>query len=414
MDYAIEFSNVWKRFRRGEKAAFIRDIIPNTWNRFTGRNKALTEDHFFWALKDVSLQVKKGEMLGIVGSNGAGKTTMLSLISRILKPNKGTITTRGRISCLVIAGAGFQMDFTGRENIYLTGSLMGMRKNEIDKKFDSIVEFAGYEFPGYEKFIDTPMRYYSSGMFARLGFAIAAHVDPDVLLMDEILAAGDFIFQQRCFEYMNDLKRNGTTVLLVSHDTYPIMTYCNRAIYLKDSHIMADGDPCEIVRFYEHECSKQARFGITDTVPGQGAGEIAMLSNVRFEYVNRKSDGLGLVYGQPIEGSFDYKYSRLPLEDMTFSLVVYRKVDGHLCFRVLSYMHDRPPSKRDGHVKFKIAQHNLLPGDYVFDIEMRSLKSNTPLAVYREQEISIEHSGKYLSSQLCGVYQPGGIHWDLG
>ncbi len=413
MDCALEFNDIWKRFRRGQRTAFIRDAVPRAFSRLWKGRACPADENFFWALKGISFRLEKGKMLGVIGPNGAGKTTILNLLAGILEPNKGDIRINGRISCLIIAGAGFQNEFTGRENIYLNGAIMGMRKKEIDRKFDSIVEFAGYGFPGYEKFIDTPLKWYSSGMFVRLGFAIAAHVAPDILLVDEILAVGNAMFQKRCFEYMNDLKRNGTTVVLVSHNMYHIVNYCDRAIFIKDSKINADGEPSKVVTAFEHASYKEARFGSSETAPAQDIGSLAMLDNVRIENAKKTGDGLILAYGQGIELGLDYECLEFPPEDLVFSMTAYRKNDACACFRVLSHMYDCHPKRGKGHVKLTVKDHNLLPGGYVFCVEIRSINSDLPLAIYREEDVLIEDAGKYLTPRSCGVYQPGSVCWDI-
>ncbi len=186
-DTAIEFNGIWKKFAMGEKFDSLRDLIPSLAKLLFSRNyRGELQKREFWALKDVSFQVRRGEALGIIGPNGSGKSTALKLLSGILKPDKGSLQLRGRLGALIELGAGFHPDLTGRENIYLNGAILGMKKSEIDKKFDEIVEFSELR-----DFLDTPVKRYSTGMYARLGFSVAAHVDPDVLLVDEVLSVGD-------------------------------------------------------------------------------------------------------------------------------------------------------------------------------------------------------------------------------
>src|SRR3972149_3170778 len=195
----LELTNVSKKFRKGEYYDCLRDLIPAMAARFMRREKEdqLSKDEF-WALKDVSIRVSKGEAFGIIGPNGAGKSTLLKLLCGIMKPNLGEIRVSGTLSALIEVGAGFHPDLTGRENIFLNGTILGMKKEDIKGKFDEIVSFSGLE-----SFIDTPVKRYSSGMYARLGFSVAAHVDPDILLVDEVLSVGDYGFQKRCFETMH-------------------------------------------------------------------------------------------------------------------------------------------------------------------------------------------------------------------
>lgn len=201
-----------------------------------------------WAVKDLSFEVKRGEALGIIGPNGSGKTTVLKLLSNVTKQTSGTIVTEGRVSALIELGAGFHPDLSGRENVYLNGSILGLKKSEIDKKFDAIVAFSGIE-----KFIDTPVKYYSSGMYVRLGFSVAAHVDPDILLIDEVLAVGDMAFKRKSFRKMTELRNNtDTTIVFVSHDLRSVETVCKNTIFLLDGKSISYGTTADIIMDYQN------------------------------------------------------------------------------------------------------------------------------------------------------------------
>src|ERR1700694_5860151 len=191
-----------------------------------------------WALRDISFEVKEGEALGIVGHNGAGKTTMLKLLSSITAPTRGQITIRGRLAALVEVSSGFQPELTGRENIFLHGAMLGMRRAEIARKLSSIVEFSGVG-----QYIDVPVKRYSSGMYVRLGFSIAAHLDPDILLLDEVLAVGDLAFQVKCLERIAELGKDGRTMVFISHDLAAVYLPCDRALLLSHGSILSDGPP---------------------------------------------------------------------------------------------------------------------------------------------------------------------------
>lgn len=200
----------------------------------------------FWALKDVSFSVQKGEVIGIIGPNGAGKSTLLKILSQITPPTEGEIILRGRVGSLLEVGTGFHPELTGRENIFLNGAILGMKKKEIAKKFDEIVEFAGIE-----KFLDTPVKYYSSGMYVRLAFSVAAHMEPDILIIDEVLAVGDIEFQKKCLGKMEDItKQNGRTILFVSHNMGAIQSLCSRCVLLNHGQITMVGKTSEVVNFY--------------------------------------------------------------------------------------------------------------------------------------------------------------------
>ena len=200
-----------------------------------------------WALQDISFEVKHGEALGIVGHNGAGKTTILKLLSSITAPTRGQITIRGRLAALIEVGSGFHPELTGRENVYLHGAMLGMRRPEISRKMESIIEFSGVE-----KYIDQPVKRYSSGMYVRLGFSVAAHLEPDIVLLDEVLAVGDVAFQAKCLDRIAALRKDGGTIVLVSHDLASIYRLCDRAILLDRGRVVMDGAPRAVVDMYQN------------------------------------------------------------------------------------------------------------------------------------------------------------------
>lgn len=241
---AVRMDHVSKRFRKGEIHDSLRDLIPALVGRLRGKApKESPRD--FWALKDISFEVPQGQAFGIVGPNGAGKSTMLKLLSRIMKPTSGTFEVFGRLSALIEVAAGFHQDLTGRENVMLSGAIYGMSKREIASKFDEIVAFSGLE-----DFIDTPVKRYSSGMYARLGFSVAAHVNPDVLIVDEVLSVGDHAFQKRCMDKMREIIRSGATVLFVSHNLTAVTEFCTRCLLLQRGQTVMIGSAEEVMRKY--------------------------------------------------------------------------------------------------------------------------------------------------------------------
>jgi lipopolysaccharide transport system ATP-binding protein len=243
---AVVFDRVWKKFFRGERHDSLRDAVTALVTRpFTRRRDQDLEAKEFWALRDVSFAVEPGEALGIIGPNGAGKSTTLKLLTRILKPTRGACRVRGRVGALIEISAGFHPDLTGRENLYLQGAILGMPRREVSRKIDAIIDFAGIR-----DFIDTPVKRYSSGMNARLGFAIAAHVDPDVLLIDEVLAVGDFMFQQKCYERLADFRRQGAAIVFVSHNMQAIVSLCDRAMLLRPGREPVVGPVGEVAAAY--------------------------------------------------------------------------------------------------------------------------------------------------------------------
>lgn len=236
-------------------------------NGFNGKDKAFdieTPPGTFWALYDINLEIKQGEVLGIIGSNGAGKSTLLKILSRVTSPTKGHVELRGRVGSLLEVGTGFHPELTGRENIYLNGAILGMRKIEIDKKFDEITEFSGVT-----KFIDTPVKRYSSGMYVRLAFGVAAHLEPEILLIDEVLAVGDVGFQKKCLGKMQNVARQGRTVLFVSHNMGAIRQLCTACVWIDEGRIKEYGAPPLVIDSYfkSGEKSKQAAEVVFDENP---------------------------------------------------------------------------------------------------------------------------------------------------
>lgn len=242
----IQAEGLGKLYRRG---LVMDEGLRHTLDRFVKSPLAALrrkKDETFWALKDVSLEVKEGEVLGLIGRNGAGKTTLLKILSRITKPTTGWAEIHGRVGSLLEVGTGFHPELTGRENTYLSGAILGMSKREIERKFDEIVAFAELE-----KFIDTPVKHYSSGMYVRLAFAVAAHLEPEILLVDEVLAVGDIRFQKKCLGKMGDVARAGRTVVLVSHQLNQIRRLCHRVVWVDDGSVRLNGNTHEVVAAYE-------------------------------------------------------------------------------------------------------------------------------------------------------------------
>lgn len=246
-DASIVFDGVWKKFRLGERHDSLRDLLPALARRLTSGRAPEGElaKREFWALQDLSFEVAAGQALGILGPNGAGKSTVLKLLTRILRPTRGRSEVHGRVGALIEIGAGFHPDLTGRENVYLQGAIMGMKRAEVSRKFDEIVAFAGVA-----EFIDTQVKRYSSGMNARLGFSIAAHMDPDVLIIDEVLSVGDYAFQNKAFERIQAIVERGTPVVVVSHQLERIATLCNEAVLLDRGRVVRRGSPAECIAEY--------------------------------------------------------------------------------------------------------------------------------------------------------------------
>ena len=254
MGTALEVNHVWKKFNRGEFNDSLRDAIPAMFKSLVGLgpSRAELQKNEFWALKDVDFKVEEGESVALIGHNGAGKSTLLKIFSKILKPNRGSIKVNGRLRSLIEIGSGFHGDLTGRENIFLNGSILGMSRKEIKSKFDAIVDFAGIE-----EFLDMPVKRYSSGMYARLGFAVAAHLEPDILIVDEVLSVGDIAFQKKCLGKMNEVTKEGRTVVFVSHNMTAVRNLCPRSILFDHGNMLADGNTEDVLKKYFQQLRQQ-------------------------------------------------------------------------------------------------------------------------------------------------------------
>jgi ABC-type polysaccharide/polyol phosphate transport system ATPase subunit len=315
-EIALEFDGVWKKFKRGEIHNSLRDLLPALTKGFFSVNGAgELQQREFWALQDINFQVYRGEAFGIIGSNGAGKSTALKLISRILHPNSGRITTKGRLSALIEVGAGFHPDLTGRENVYLNAAILGMNRREIARKFDEIVEFAGVA-----DFIDTPVKRYSSGMYARLGFAVAAHVDPEILVVDEVLSVGDMQFQEKCFERMRSVVSAGTTVIFVSHNLQAIEMLCKRSMLLTKGKISEIGPTRIVLRRYIREIQGGTGF----------SKDKSLIGNVRLEDNSERAvESFGPGDRAALKFTLD---TSIPIQECILAFIIQNVTDGQtLC-----------------------------------------------------------------------------------
>jgi lipopolysaccharide transport system ATP-binding protein len=265
-EYAFRMDRVFKRFRKGERHDSLRDLLPALLKRAVRRDqeRALSAEEF-WVLNDITFDVPRGQTLGIIGHNGAGKSTMLKHLSGIMEPTRGRIEVHGRLSALIEVGAGFHPDLTGRENVFLNGIILGMNRAEITRKFDEIVSFAGIE-----EFIDTPVKRYSSGMFARLGFSVAAHLEPDILVIDEVLSVGDTAFQRKGLEKMRAIARSGATAIFVSHNLQAVADFCERTILLDHGRLVADGPTDAVLRQYLDSAASNADRQVAGPIRVQG------------------------------------------------------------------------------------------------------------------------------------------------
>ncbi len=291
-DLALRVEGLSKSFRLGHRSSLHRfsKRLETLVSRITGqplpstKSEAAVEsshnrDDTFWALKDVTFEVNQGEVIGLVGPNGAGKSTLLKLLSRIMYPTHGRMEIRGRVRSILEVGTGFHHDLTGRENIFLNGAILGMSRSEIQQKFDEIVAFSEVD-----RFLDTAVKYYSSGMYVRLAFAVAAHLEPDILIVDEVLAVGDSSFQQKCIGKMGESSRQGKTVLIVSHRLPVTITLCHRAVLLEGGQVTAIGSAIDVVRQYMtnvRSASGEVVWNSMDTAPGNESVRLNRISIIQ-------------------------------------------------------------------------------------------------------------------------------------
>jgi lipopolysaccharide transport system ATP-binding protein len=282
MSVAIEVQALSKRYRLGEyHAAYgsLRETLVHAAKRITGKEH-LSPRSEIWALRDVSFEVPEGQVLGVIGRNGAGKSTLLKILTRIATPTSGRAEIRGRVGSLLEVGTGFNQELTGRENIYLNGAILGMKRKEIESRFDDIVEFSGVE-----RFIDTPVKRYSSGMYVRLAFAVAAHLEPEILFVDEVLSVGDAEFQRRCLGRMEELANTGRTVVFVSHTLPAVAQLCDRAIWIDSGRIVGDGPAAETIATYLHQthAAGTERVFTAETAPGNDLARIRAIKALPHE-----------------------------------------------------------------------------------------------------------------------------------
>ena len=279
----IRIEGLSKQYRLGGKQALVNTLRDTLADVFVAPFRRLgsvirgqapnsaNSDPIIWALKDVSFDVRRGEVLGIIGRNGAGKTTLLKIISCITEPTEGCARIRGRVGSLLEVGTGFHSELTGRENIYLSGSILGMKRAEIDFKFDQIVEFSGVA-----KFLDTPVKHYSSGMYVRLGFAVAAHLEPEILIVDEVLAVGDAAFQRKCLAKMDEISKAGQTVLFVSHNMGLIQSLCQRVVVLRNGSVYADDNTSTAVAAYLQTLEEISSENLLERTERRGKGKVRL------------------------------------------------------------------------------------------------------------------------------------------
>ena len=408
---SIEIDHLAKRYRLGvlEQATQIREKLLELLKHPFGRPQ--DESDWLWALRDVSFSAVKGEVIGIIGRNGAGKSTLLKILSRITPPTRGTIKVAGRVASLLEVGTGFHEELTGRENIYLNGSILGMRRREIEQRFDAIVEFSGVE-----KFLDTPIKRYSSGMRLRLGFAVAAHLEPDVLVVDEVLAVGDAAFQKKCIAAMEGLRSGGRTVLFVSHNMAAVENLCSRGVWIDAGKVRLDTDARTVIKeylaTYAGESAAPSELNFDSRV---GNGDVQFL---KLEYFSGDGTPVAITRsGEPITMRLHFRTER-PVRHVSFGLRMFTEMgtlitDTSTWHNGISIATLEPGT---GYVDIQFNSLNLVSGRYslslwvaseegspIFDGDVRAMLDVDPSDVYG--------SGRAIDSRWGVMYFPQ--RWSL-
>lgn len=348
----IEIANVWKQFHlQTQRSRTLKEFLVSSVRPGT----AAVPVEPFWALRDISFEIEQGETFGIIGDNGSGKSTLLKLITGISKPTKGHVGVRGNVSALLELGAGFHPDFTGRENIFLNGAILGLRRREIEQRFESIVSFAELE-----RFIDNPVKTYSSGMYMRLAFAIAVHVDPDILVIDEVLAVGDVPFQQKCFDQIHRFKHSGKTIVFVSHALPTVQELCQRSAWIHKGDLKALGSTQTVLDFYSQQ--------IAATIDKNKQEAEVLVPDGRATLRNLKAlDGKGLEtsihrFGEPARFDVELHSQMSPHQLDLFVRIL--RADGVCCYDVRTSVASFAEAVSDGPISLLIPELRLHAGTY--------------------------------------------------
>jgi len=373
MKPAISVHNISKQYRLGlapskdnNLTENMRLMARNAWDkvrRLATPKRAIRQEESFWALKDVSFDVMPGEVVGIIGRNGAGKSTLLKVLSHIVEPTAGYADIRGRMGSLLEVGTGFHPELTGRENIYLNGAILGMRREEINRKFDEIVAFAEVE-----KFLDTPVKRYSSGMYVRLAFSVAAHLEPEILVVDEVLAVGDAAFQKKCLGKMGEVRHHGRTILFVSHNMAAVKSLCNKCVYLMHGKVMQFNDTEDVVAEYvaEQISSSSAKVDL-QTHPNRLPGFSSCMTSVTLtDPSNELSPCISMKSGFCIHVDFTHSQKIIPLLGLV--------IKDHLSSPVMGINNlvtdagNSWASQSNGRITCHYDSHPLMPGYYSIDL----------------------------------------------
>lgn len=376
-EIVIDCTNVSKLYRLGElNFSNLKDDFSRMWASVTGATDPAilkaeendrtqkNESDYVWALKDIDFKVNHGEVVGLIGRNGAGKSTLLKILSKVTAPSTGSIKVKGRVASLLEVGTGFHPELSGKENMYLNGHILGMRKKEIDRKFDEIVDFAGVE-----KYLDTPVKRYSSGMYVRLAFAVAAHLEPEILIVDEVLAVGDSDFQKKCLGKMSDVsRREGRTILFVSHNMAAVQSICSHAVVLKNGRIAAPKQETKLALQYYNQSIVGGLLttDLADRTDRSGNGHL------RFTSLQFLDENMQQIH-RPVSGSKTFLRLNYKLNTRIKSISVaigFNSTSGENKFIVSTELVDADYSniEKDGHFDCVLEKFPLAPGEYLINI----------------------------------------------
>ncbi len=401
----IRFEKVSKRYDLGLTRTSLPALVSNWAKQAIGRApKDANKEKFFYALDNVSFELGRGHSLALVGPNGAGKTTILKLLSNITKPTSGRIHTRGQLSALIELGAGFHPDLTGRENIYLNGVILGIGRKEIERRFDEIVDFAELE-----RFIDTPVKRYSSGMTVRLGFSIASCIEPEILLVDEVLAVGDASFRQKSMNRIQSLLKGGTSIVFVSHNLWLVQAVCNRALYLDHGQVKYRGNTAEVIDYYDRALNEE-RARKFDKIKSGQSGVNTEVEITRVEILDKDGQaGQDFSNDQPVEVRVHYT----AYKDLGNTNIVVRilRTDGLTCCMMRSKLDGFPVeiAPGDGVVSVVLDPIQLYGGTYYAQAIVRDSSDAQGIATGWSEWFYV--TGSVLTHQeMNGVFEPN-RHW---
>jgi lipopolysaccharide transport system ATP-binding protein len=365
MSTIISVENISKLYHIGARQKHGGSLRESLGKLLKGQLSFKTNGHTneedLWALKDVSFEVGQGEVVGLIGRNGAGKSTLLKILSRITEPTSGRIRLYGRVGSLLEVGTGFHPELTGRENILLNGAILGMSRAEIERKFDQIVAFSEIE-----KFIETPVKFYSSGMYVRLAFSVAVHMEPEILLVDEVLSVGDMAFQRKCLDKINSMKEQTKAIILVSHSMISVKAICSRVLFMDGGTVAANGDPKEIIPYYEKVMLKTVEANKVRDEAEHGEGSIQIQSVKLFGPTGNEQTDFEI--GEKLRVVVEYDAIQRLEHVVAYAAI--RRPDGFICVGTSTQLENiaLPPLEGPGSIEIEVPELLVMPGHYVMDV----------------------------------------------